>query len=164
MSMSNGNAFVVSDGGSMDFLPTAAKTTNGLCGSESPGSLWLRTGSFDGYVRWRILLADGPGDLADWEEVVEGSFEPVAPPVLFVDMDLVAQHQLDLPVGRYRFWYCGRGLDGDRAGAYERMDEQPDEYELRFWPDDVLVDVRVVKTTTRAAAYWHQATAARRHD
>lgn len=163
MYMSNGNAFVLSDGGSMDYLPTTAKTMNGLCGSESPGSLWFRTASFDGEVRWRILLADGPGDVADWEEVIEGSFEPVAPPVHFVDMDLAEHHQLDLPMRRYRFWYCGRGLDGDRAGAYEREEEQPDEYELRFWPDDELLDVRVVKTTTKAAAYWHEAAAASRH-
>lgn len=157
MYMSNGSAFIFSDGGSMSYLPTAANRTNGLCGSESPGSLWFTTASFDGEVRWRVLLADGPGHAADWEEIVEGSFEPAAPPVHLVDMDLATSHALDLPIGRYRFWYCGRGLDGDRAGAYERMEVQPDEYEVRFWPSDEMTPFRVVKTTTQAAAYWHGA-------
>lgn len=70
--MSYGQAYVMSAGGSSDALPVWGSKTNGLCGSAAPGSLWFVTASFDGDVFWRIVLADGPGNPDEWEEVVEG--------------------------------------------------------------------------------------------
>lgn len=152
--MSYGQMHVTS-GDAPALIPETGKT-NGLCGSASPGSLWMITASCDGDVRLRCELAERPVDEAEWDEVVECTFAPTCTPVLLASWAQEVTHELALPPGMYRVRYCGRGLDGDTTGAFLRREVQPDEYLLAFWPSEARVAERVVKSTTAAGRYWHE--------
>ncbi|MEV8504601.1 hypothetical protein AB0368_07185 [Actinoplanes sp. NPDC051475] len=126
---------------------------NGLCGAASAGRLDLFTGLHTGDVQFRVELHDTePVIDGRWEEVVEASF------VARTDSSFLAGlmsdgWSIDLPAGSYRVRYCADKMqqgDDQDSGA----DEIIDSYLLQFWPAQPAPD-RIVRRTSRAAAYWH---------
>lgn len=154
--MSYGQAYIVSNGSGHPMTPGPS---NGLCGTNEPGAVFLKTASTDGDVHFTIeLLEAAPAtDVGSWEEVVEGSFSPLGSPVHFTSWGNMAQHELALPPGVYGYRYCGRGLDEDLDEAFLDEKVQPDEYALYLWPDESRREDTLVKSSSKRGAYWHQA-------
>jgi hypothetical protein len=124
---------------------------NGLCGAAEPGVLELITGTHTGDIPFRIELHTSEPPLAEeWEEVVDVSFSPTDD-VGFAGLDSEDQYPLDLPRGSYRVRYCVRGME-----EADTADEPTDAYLLQFWPAAPAPD-RIVRRTSRRAAYWHRA-------
>jgi hypothetical protein len=131
---------------------------NGLCGAAVPGKLFLMTGLHTGEVGFTVELYDAAPALDDaWEEIVEASYRPRGAAMLVTWAGDGGTWDLELEPGLdYRVRYCGWGLDaGHQAGP--PMDGEPlvDRYLLQFWPAPPTPD-RVLKQTSRQAAYWHK--------
>lgn len=134
-----------------------AGQSNGLCGAANPGSLFLTTGLHTGRVGLRVEVHEAEPPLDDqWEEIVEVSFRPASAETAVVPWGDGAICSLDLPVTDYRVRYCGRGMDVTLDDELSVLDGGPvvDHYLLQFWPAKPAAD-RVIKQTTRSAAYWH---------
>jgi hypothetical protein len=146
-------------GGELDELELSecfAGQQNGLCGAAVPGCLFLITGLHTGPVGFAVELYDGPPPLDEtWEEIVEVSFGP-AEPVALISWAGEQSWPLDLPAADYRVRYCGTQLD-QANDKDTRLDDEPqiDRYLLQFWPGRPEPD-RVVKQTSKQAAYWHE--------
>jgi hypothetical protein len=128
---------------------------NGLCGGAVPRCLFLITGLHTGTVGLVVELHDQPPALDEsWEEIVEVSFRSAGEASL-VGWSGEWEWPLDLIETDYRVRYCATGMDAGHA-ADTRADDEPqlDHYLLQFWPDPPGPD-RVVKQTSRIAAYWH---------
>jgi hypothetical protein len=130
---------------------------NGLCGSGTPGALFLITGLNMGDVGLTIEAHDTApsGGEDQWEEIVEASFTPLTDQVSLVPWGAAAVSALDLDRVDHRVRYCADGMEQARA-ADLRMEGEPelDRYLLQFWPESPGPD-RIVKQTTEIAAYWH---------
>ncbi|MFF7794729.1 hypothetical protein [Streptomyces sp. NPDC007991] len=129
----------------------------GLCGAATPGALWLSTGLHTGGVGFTVEVHEQapPLDPA-WEDVVEVSFRPVSEDCALVEWGGGDSWQLELEETDYRVRYCAQGMD--RASERDtRLDGEPrlDCYLLQFWPAPPEPD-RVLKQTSRVAAYWHR--------
>ena len=130
---------------------------NGLCGAVVPGAMFLITGLHTGTVGFSVELYDDEPPLDEtWEEIVEASFRPVGEKVALAGWGGEWQTPLDLRTVDYRVRYCGTGMDA----AYEadtglRDEPAADRYVLQFWPAPPAPD-RVVKVTSKIAAYWHE--------
>jgi hypothetical protein len=128
--------------------------TNGLCGAAHPGSLELLVGLHTGYIDVRVILADGPPPLGQWEDIVEVSLTSVATPVWFVAFD--DGEEIDIPVGSYRVRWSASGMDADHLS-----DPSPDgatspgRYELRLWPDVESRPDEILRVGSNHARYWH---------
>jgi hypothetical protein len=127
---------------------------NGMCGAAVAGRLFLRTGLHTGKVELRVEVHERmPSVEYDAEDVVEASYLPSGD-VLLTSLG----HQrlpLELEHISYRVRYSAWGMDaGHQAGP--PMDGEPlvDRYLLQFWPARPAPE-RVVKQTSRQAAYWH---------
>ncbi|WP_433537868.1 hypothetical protein ACQPZK_09180 [Micromonospora sp. CA-249363] len=169
-----------------DMQQAFAGQANGLCGAGDPGVLFLMTGTHSGRVRFRIELHDDepPTAAAEWEDVVEVSFVPMAAAVDLVPWGDGALARLPLtPDGRdggrlpvYRVRYCAAGMDegSDPFGGLDPdeideddhtyLDRRPDRYLLCFWPEGstggdpsggVVRADAVLRQSSRNAAYWH---------
>ncbi|MEV0502051.1 hypothetical protein AB0I84_31275 [Streptomyces spectabilis] len=134
-----------------------AGQSNGLCGAANPGSLFLTTGLHTGRVGLTVEVHETEPPLDDqWEEIVEVSFRPASAETTVVPWGDAAICSLDLLVADYRVRYCGRGMDVTPDDELSVLDGGPvvDHYLLQFWPAQPAAD-RVIKQTTRSAAYWH---------
>ncbi|KRA79913.1 hypothetical protein ASE09_17345 [Streptomyces sp. Root66D1] len=157
VSISYGQIYVVSGSGDMpDDLGVAfAGQTSGLCGAAVPGFLWLLTGSSDGRVGFTVEVHDhAPALDSRWEEVVEVSYRPVSAHTELVQWAWEARWGLDLEETGYRVRYCALGMDPqhpvpDREGA-----AREERYLLQLWPAPPEPD-RIVRQSSRRAAYWH---------
>ncbi|ADD42961.1 hypothetical protein [Stackebrandtia nassauensis] len=133
--------------------------TVGLMGAAIPGHLFVLTGTHSGSVPLTVEVHETEPSLdADaWEDVVEVSFESDADEVALIEWDGDFQ-SLDLSPGSYRVRYLCRGMDA--ASGHDRFDDDPvvDEYLLQFWPAPPQRD-RIVKETSRSAAYWRRVAA-----
>ncbi|MFF0338823.1 hypothetical protein [Kribbella sp. NPDC004875] len=130
---------------------------NGLCGAAVPGTLFLITGLHTGDVGFTVELHDAmPSVEYSAEDVVEASYRPIGEAALVTWAGDGGSWPLELEPGvDYRVRYSGWGMDaGHQAGP--PMDGEPlvDRYLLQFWPAPPVPD-RVVKQTSRQAAYWH---------
>lgn len=129
---------------------------NGLCGAAVEGKLLLITGLHTGTVGFTAELHDDEPPVDDtWEDVVEASYRPLVRPTLS-GLDSSDSWDLELDLVDYRVRYSAWGMDaGHQAGP--PMDGEPlvDRYLLQFWPARAAPD-RVVKETSKQAAYWHK--------
>ena len=134
-----------------------AGQANGLCGAAVPGFLFLITGLHTGNVGLTIESHDAEPPLDDtWEEIVEASFRPRGQRVGLCQWAGEAWWDLDLPECDHRVRYCAINLDEARAADTRSSDEPDlDLYLLQFWPAPPADD-RVLKQTSKVAAYWHQ--------
>ncbi|MFE1943379.1 hypothetical protein [Streptomyces massasporeus] len=129
----------------------------GLCGAATPGFLWLNTGLHTGDVGFTVEVRDQapPLDPA-WEDVVEVSFRPASAQSALVQWAGEDSWDLDLEETDHRVRYCASGMDRASETDTRSADEpQLDRYLLQFWPAPPEPD-RVLKETSRTAAYWHR--------
>ncbi|AXK31687.1 hypothetical protein DVA86_02510 [Streptomyces armeniacus] len=128
----------------------------GLCGAAVPGHLFLLTGMHTGAVPLTVELheTEPPLDTDGWEDIVETPFRTASDGTELIEWDGGGQ-VLDLPPGAYRVRYHCRGMDEARDGVRSEGEQVLDAYLLRFWPGPPERD-RVVKETSRSAAYWHR--------
>jgi hypothetical protein len=99
----------------------------------------------------------GSSTQVKWEEIVEAS--------LYVDAEIEnlalvewggEVYPIPLQPGSYRVRYCARGMDiGRNHGVVFEEEDIVDFYSLAFWPAEAAKD-RVIKQTSKAAAYWHE--------
>jgi hypothetical protein len=129
---------------------------NGLCGAAVEGHLLLLTGLHTGTVGFTAELHDDEPPLDDtWEDIVEVSYRPLARPTLS-GLDSSDSWNLELDLVDYRVRYSAWGIDAGHQSA-PPMDGEPfvDRYLLQFWPARPAPD-RVLKETSKQAAYWHK--------
>ena len=132
---------------------------NGLCGAARPGVLRLVTGLHTGEVGFTVELHSSEPAVGDeWEDVVEVSFRSDAG--LLGLHGFESQEPFDLAPGQYRVRYCARGMDAGQAEDTLDGDDPVDFYLLQFWPGQPAGD-RIVREHSKAAAFWHHATAGR---
>ncbi|MDJ1131269.1 hypothetical protein [Streptomyces iconiensis] len=127
----------------------------GLCGGAAPGQLFLLTGMHTGSVPFTVELheTEPPLEADAWEDIVEVSFRPVSDEAALVEWG-GGLYPLPLPGTSYRVRYHCRGMDEAHNAIREAGEPVLDAYLLRLWPGPHAPD-RVVKETSRSAAYWH---------
>lgn len=155
-SVAYSQAYVVSDDEPPDPVRAFVGQVNGLCGAGVPGALFLVTGRNTGKVGLRAEVVDGPPPLdPQWEEIVEVSFTALSDDVSLMDWH---ERMSSLPLREsvaYRVRYCARGMDAGKTYLGEPEIAEPlDHYLLVFWPARGEAD-RIVRRTSRIAAYWH---------
>lgn len=134
-----------------------AGQSNGLCGGANPGFLFLTTGLHTGRVGLTVEVHEAEPPIDErWEEIVEVSFRPGSTETAVVPWGDGPLCSLGLPIADHRVRYCARGMDMTSDDELSVLDGGPvvDHYLLQFWPAEPAAD-RVVKQTTRSAAYWH---------
>ncbi len=129
----------------------------GLCGAAVPGYLFLLTGLHTGYVPLTIEQheTEPSTDLADWEDVVEMSFQPDEDLPQLIEWGGGGCWDLGLLAEPYRLRYHCRGMDEAHDGTRGEGEPVLDEYLLQFWPAPPERD-RIVKETSSSAGYWHR--------
>jgi hypothetical protein len=152
-----GQIFV--DGAGEYVAPTDAFAgqRNGLCGAAVAGRLLLRTGLHTGKVGFRVEVHERmPSVEYDAEDVAEASYVPEGKPQL---RSLGGEPVLlDLEDVSYRVRYSAWGMDaGHQSGPPADDDSLVDRYLLQLWPARVAPE-RVVKETSRQAAYRNRIT------
>ncbi|MDH2387947.1 hypothetical protein QCN29_03915 [Streptomyces sp. HNM0663] len=154
-----GQIYVESDPDSAipDLSKAFAGQRGGLCGAVVPGVLWLITGLHTGNVGFVVEVHDEDPPLGPvWEDVVEVSFRPASERTSLVQWAGEAAWDLDLARTDYRVRYCARGMDeGRELDTRVAGKPQADSYLLQFWPAPPRPG-RVVRQTSRIAAYWHR--------
>ncbi|MFF8911503.1 hypothetical protein [Streptomyces olivaceoviridis] len=154
-----GQIYVESDPDSVnpDLSEAFAGQSGGLCGAAVPGVLWLITGLHTGNVGFTVEVHDhAPALDPAWEDVVEVSFRPVSEHTSLVQWAGEAAWDLGLARTDHRVRYCARGMDeGRELDTRVAGEPQADSYLLQFWPAPPGPD-RVVRQTSRIAAYWHR--------
>lgn len=150
-----GQAYVVSGQASQPDLDEAFYgQRNGLCGAAAIRSLFLVTGTEYGHVDFRVeLRSSRPSELDQWEEVVEVGPYIASDPTQLASWAFENVHDLDVPTGAYRVWYCARGMDRTAA---PNGGEALDEYALLFYPSSGLLGDKILKHTSSVAGYWHR--------
>lgn len=140
-----------------DLTESFAGQEAGLCGAATPGALWLTTGLHTGDVGLTVELHDEQPPLdPEWEEAVEVPFRPQTADACLLQWAGEAVWPLDLPKTDHRVRYCATGMQQGRD-LDTRCDGEPqaDRYLLQFWPAPPQ-PARLLKQTSRAAAYWHE--------
>lgn len=128
--------------------------SNGLCGAAAQGCLFLIASRILTDVGFTVELHDtAPPVDETWPEIVEASFHPAGPAALACCLG-EGYWPLQLDPVSYRVRYCASGLDEDDELARD-FDPTVHRYLLQFWPGPPEPD-RVVKQTSRTAAYWHE--------
>ncbi|WP_440554906.1 hypothetical protein ACSP97_28445 [Streptomyces sp. SCPE 10] len=154
-----GQMYVESDPGIVrsDLHAAFAGQCGGLCGAAVPGALWLTTGLHTGDVGLDVEVHDeAPPVDPSWEDVVEVSFRPVSQRTRLVLWAGESAWDLGLARTDYRVRYSARGMDkGDAMDTRGDKEPRADSYLLQFWPGPPRPD-RVVRQTSRIAAYWHR--------
>lgn len=159
VSVAYGQIYVESDPdgtGTEGLAESFAGQTAGLCGAAVPGALWLTTGLHTGRVAFTVEVHEEPPPPPDpaWEDVVEVSFRPVSDRTRLVQWAGEAAWDLGLAPADHRVRYCARGMDRGRERDTGPSTE-PERYLLQFWPAPPGPD-RVLRETSRQAAYWHR--------
>ncbi|HEX8347573.1 MAG TPA: hypothetical protein VF657_22990, partial [Actinoplanes sp.] len=127
---------------------------NGLCGAAVPGLLSLVTGLHTGEVGVTVERHDAEPPLDEtWEEAVEVSFHTAVADIALHGFE--KQYLFTLPPGDYRVRFCARGMDAGQEADTLTEGGPLDFYLLQFWPGLPAPD-RVLRQTSKAAAYWHQ--------
>lgn len=129
--------------------------SNGLCGAQNPGVLFLLTGLHTGVVGLAIHLSAGePGIDDNWEEIVDVSF--LAPNGYITLMEWAADEgvRMTIPAGSYRARYQGQAMQAGNDLDTNIEDVPVDRYRLDLWQAPSAPD-RIVKQTSPVAAYWH---------
>ncbi|MFE0177749.1 hypothetical protein ACFWZ2_36110 [Streptomyces sp. NPDC059002] len=150
--------YVVSDPdgwGDTPYDPRAGQTT-GLCGAAVPGYLFLTTGLHTGPVGCTVELHDTEPALDEsWEEIAEVSFRPVSDGVTLELWGGDGSFPLGLGMDDFRVRHSVSGMDEARERELECLDGLVIErHLLQFWPAPPARD-RLIKQTSRSAAYWH---------
>lgn len=130
----------------------------GLCGGGQDGMLLLLTGLRIGGVGFTAELHDSRPELDEsWEEIVEVPFRPVSEGTVLRQWNGKNRWELDLEERDYRVRYSACGMDAGRSKDVREDDEPPtdDRYLLQIWPAAAPEPARLLKQTSRAAAYWH---------
>ncbi|GAA4965738.1 hypothetical protein GCM10023205_32660 [Yinghuangia aomiensis] len=129
---------------------------NGICGAAEPGHLHLMTGMHTGHIRLTIEIHDTAPALDDhWEDIVEASFTPETATVCLNQWGGGTPCEFALAATTYRVRYCATGMDaGNDMNVVLDGEPHVDSYLLQFWPAPERPD-RVLKQTSRQAAYWH---------
>lgn len=142
-------------GGYEDSQDCFAGQQNGLCGAAVPGRLFLRTGLHTGKVGLRVEVHERmPSVEYDAEDVVEASYIPSGDVLLSALSDNGVP--LELETIAYRVRYSAWGMDaGHQSGPPADDESLVDRYLLQFWPAGPAPE-RVVKVTSRQAAYCHR--------
>ena len=143
------------DSGDLDLA--FAGQVNGLCGAAVTGRLWLITGMHTGTVPCTVELHDVPPQVgAQWDDVVEASYQPAERPIFLIGCTGTTAADLALEPGlEYRVRYCVSGMDaGGEAEPREEDEPEIDRFLLQFWPAPPRPDV-VVRQTSEVAVYWH---------
>jgi hypothetical protein len=153
-----GQIYVQSGDESPDLAECFAGQHNGLCGAAVPGTLFLVTGLHTGSVDFTVEVHEQmPPVEYDAEDVVEAPYRPIGDARLVTWGGDGGWWSLELQPGvDYRARYSAWRMDaGHQAGP--PMDGEPlvDRYLLQFWPAQPVPE-RVVKQTSRQAAYWHK--------
>ncbi|MEU7070000.1 hypothetical protein AB0B30_04450 [Streptomyces narbonensis] len=155
--VSYGQLYVTDDSGEQPELHESfAGQVSGLCGAAVPGFLWLVTGLHTGRVGFTVEVHDeAPGADPRWEDIVEASYRPASAGAALDLWGGGGSWRLGLAETDYRVRYSAQGMD--RAHDLDtRVDEEVvDVYLLQFWPSPPEPD-RVVRQTSRQAAYWHR--------
>ena len=131
--------------------------SNGLCGAKVPGILFLTTGLHTGAIGLRVELHHSEPVLEDkWEDVVEVSYESTSSGVHIKQWDGL-KIPIDLPWGKYRVRYSGRGLDAASSADVVGVADPPiDHYLVQFWPSRESLEDRIVRQMSDQAAYWNR--------
>jgi hypothetical protein len=144
------------DFGDGDPAPHFAGQVNGLAGAARPGRLWLVLARRSGGSAVRIETTDAPPEVDPLaEDVVEVSIiiPPGAQPQ-WVTWAAEETGVLELEAGSYRARVSARGRDAGADGEF--AEEVVDSYVVELWPGDPAPDT-ILRTTSRDAAYWHDA-------
>lgn len=149
-----GQAYVLPEGGGgIDLEDSFRGQKSGLCGAAVPGRLFLICGLHTGGVRCRVELHEGrPGELHDWEEVVEVPFA-VSGAVILEEWAGQAAYPLALPEGAFRARYAAKEMDAGHE--VDTADLGPDSYLLQFWPAAEPAPDAIVRQASQWARYWH---------
>ncbi|MEV0795279.1 hypothetical protein [Kribbella sp. NPDC050459] len=150
--------YVESAPDSSDLGECFAGQRNGLCGAAVPGKLFLITGLHTGEVGFTVEVHETmPSVEYSAEDVVEAAYRPIGDAALVTWGGGGGPWRLELEPGvDYRVRYSAWGMDaGHQAGPPMNGEPLVDRYLLQFWPARVAPD-RVVKGTSRKAAYWHK--------
>ncbi len=134
---------------------------NGLVGAAVPDNVMIMLARRSGGSAVRIVLeASEPEASAEWEDVVEASFD--LPPGRAMRWSTWAGESgasLAVPPGQYRLRVSAAGRD---AGAQDEFaDEVVDRYLIELWPAPVAPDA-VLRVGSDDASYWHQTWGSRR--
>lgn len=128
--------------------------SNGLCGAAKDRRLVFITGPNVGDPPLRVERHTSEPVVDDqWEDVVEASLTLPRPTTYHV-VECMGEgigRPVLLTAGSYRFRYSASGMDEAQPG----VTDDPDRYLVQFWPAPAAPD-RVVKETTRSAAYWRK--------
>lgn len=151
--------YVVSDPGGWGEPPydPRAGQTSGLCGAAVPGCLFLTTGLHTGPVGYTVELHGAEPEVDEgWEEIAEVSFRPLSCEVSLELWGGDGSFPLALDVADYRVRHGVSGMDEARERELECLDGLVVErHLLQFWPAPPERD-RLIKQTSRSAAYWHE--------
>jgi hypothetical protein len=157
VSVSYSQIYVESAEDYADLRECFAGQRNGLCGAAVPGKLFLMTGLHTGQVGFAVEVHDTmPSVEYSAEDVVEASYRPIGDAVL-APWGGGMGWPLDLRPGvDYRVRYSAWNIDaGHQGGPPMDGESLVDRYLLQFWPARPAPD-RVVKETSKQAAYWHK--------
>jgi hypothetical protein len=134
---------------------------NGLVGAAVPDSVVIVLARRSGGSAVRIVLeASEPSASADWEDVVEVSFDlPPGRAMRWSSWAGESGGSLAVPAGQYRLRVSAAGRD---AGAWgESADKVVDRYLIELWPAPAAPDA-VLRVGSNDAGYWHQVWGSRR--
>ena len=131
---------------------------NGLCGASIPGALSMTTGLHSGEVPLRVEALDAEPEVGDrWEEVVEVSFSSDVTDLTLASFEHFEPVALPAP-GTYRVRFSASGMDEASETDWRDAGEPViDRYLLQLWPAPAAPD-RILRQTSRSAAYWHGST------
>lgn len=151
-----GQLYVESASGYSDPRKAFHGQANGLCGAAAPGHLFIVTGVHTGAIHLRVEEHETEPPLEDsWADVVEASFTPASEDSMLVEWGFQRAENLGLAQVSHRVRYSIHDMDADRELENGGSADSPQgRYLLQLWPEDPSPD-RVVRRTSRAAAYWH---------
>ena len=133
--------------------------TNGLLGAAVPGELALDVALRSGYFGMRVeTLEVAPPASAEWEDVVEVSFAPRNPYVVFLNYDTDALLEMTLAVQPYRVRLSARNMDAAASQQLVIDEDEPliDHYCMSFWPAPRGPD-EILRRSSQIAASKHAA-------
>jgi hypothetical protein len=133
--------------------------SNGLLGAAVRGELALDVALRSGYFGMRVeTLEAAPPVGAEWEDVVEASFTPRDPYIVFLNYDTDALLEMALEPQPYRVRLCARNMDEAARQQLVIDEDEPliDHYCVSFWPSPVAPD-EVLRRGSQVAADKHAA-------
>ncbi len=142
-----------------------ANQGNGLCGCSATGRLFFTAKPKASFIKLEIeLCKEEPLIDNFFEEIVEVPFEKSEQDIFLCEWAHEETYLLEIPAGQYRVRYNIKGFDLDYD--YENMEEIGNEeppplagqvYLIQFWPSSIHKADKIIKQTSKSAAYWHHA-------